>query len=129
MKRGIVRSLGIGLLTVLIDLIAQACAIETLCPQHRAWERVHEGRSDLVLDDGDRVARPTDAIFTCETPHVTGPIVWHTDLGCYCAPATATAETVAVLVGGRCVLDKAHPTPADSTGACRHAHCADFNTP
>ena len=78
----------------------------------------------VVLDSGEGVARPGDAIFVCETAHRIGPILWHEDLGCYCAPATISPSTLSKTVNGSCAVDKPFPLRDDQWGACRFARCS-----
>src|SRR5947207_15685263 len=103
--------------------LLQLVFIVSFCPPHNAWERIRRGESDIVVDPGERIARPGEAIFSCERPHATGPIVWHFDLDCYCAPASVSPQDVATRIGGTCVADKLHPTSADNWGACRYSRC------
>jgi hypothetical protein len=105
-------------------LVAQAAHTMILCGPHRAWTRVRAGGSPMVLDRSERIARPGDAIFACETVHRTGPIVWHIDLDCYCAPASMSAEAVGEAFAGSCTVDKLTPTPSDDAGACRYGRCS-----
>jgi hypothetical protein len=118
---GAVRAAAIA---VLIWLAAQAGHTMFLCAPHHAWARVHGGQSIVVLDRSERIARPGDAIFVCETVHRTGPIVWHMDLECDCAPATMTAEAAGQAFAGSCVVDKLTPQPWDDWGACRYGRCS-----
>ena len=110
--------------TVLIWLAAQAGHTVLLCAGHQAWARVHSGRSTMVLEQSERIAGSTDAIFVCETVHRTGPIVWHMDLECDCAPATVSAAQVGRVLAASCVVDKPRPQPWDDWGACRYGRCS-----
>jgi hypothetical protein len=101
----------------------QVVAVVWLCRPHHVWQRRQAGDMGVVLDGGERIARPGDAIFVCEAPHRSGPIVWHLDVDCFCAPEGLTADQVGQQLGGSCALDKIRPTPADATGACRFARC------
>jgi hypothetical protein len=109
---------------VTLWIVAQAGHTMFLCPGHQAWTRAQSDRSAVVLERSVRVARPGDAIFTCETTHRTGPIIWHQDLGCYCAPAALSAEDVGQLIAGSCAVDKPNPQPTDDWGACRNGRCS-----
>lgn len=124
MTNSVYRSIAIGALTLGVWAAGQILWIVAFCPSHQAWTRAQHEDNVVVLDRGERVARPGDAIFVCETPHSTGPILWHEDLGCYCAPAATTAEQLSRIVNGSCTLDKASPTRADQWGACRFARCS-----
>jgi hypothetical protein len=109
---------------VMLWLIAQAGHTMWLCAAHNAWVRVHADPSTVVLAQGVSIARPGDAIFVCETPHRSGPITWHLDLDCYCAPEASSADQVGQTLGGTCTVDKLHPTSADDAGACRYGRCS-----
>ena len=124
MTRSIARSLAIAALTLVAWGLGQIIYIVAICPAHRAWVRVERGESTVVLDSGEGVARPGDAIFVCETPHHVGPILWHEDLGCFCAPATISPATLAQSVNGSCMIDKLRPARTDQSGACRFARCS-----
>jgi hypothetical protein len=102
---------------------AQAAYTAFMCPPHLAWTRAHSGQSGVVLERSERVARPGDAIFLCEAPHRSGPVLWHMDLNCYCAPASLSAADVGQKLGGTCSVDKPHPLRSDAAGACRYARC------
>lgn len=119
-----IRSVVVGIATIAAWAIAQLIYTVALCPPHRAWERVRSGRSAVVVGVSERVARPGESIFVCETVHSTGPIEWHRDLNCYCAPADAGAAAVSSAVEGNCTLDKAIPSRADLWGACQRASCS-----
>jgi hypothetical protein len=95
----------------------------TLCSQHRRWVRVSERHDPVIRDTGHAFARSGDAIYACTTPHALGPITWHQDLDCYCAPETMSAEAVGRLLGGLCSVDQPAPSRTANTGACRQAHC------
>jgi hypothetical protein len=124
MKRAIGRSIRVGLLAIGVWTLGQIIYIVVLCPPHHAWRRVQSGESEIVVDRGEGVARAGDAIFVCEMPHTTGPITWHLDLDCYCAPATITTARLFMDVGGTCAVDKPVPTREDAWGACRYARCS-----
>jgi hypothetical protein len=123
-RRAVGRSIGIALATLAAWALAQVVYIVGLCPPHHAWQRIQSGESDVVLDGGERVAGPGDAIFVCETPHTTGPIQWHIDIGCYCAPASVSADRLSAYLGGTCTVNKPLPTREDVWGACRYARCS-----
>ena len=118
------RSIVIGALTLSTWGAGQILYIVAFCPPHRVWTHVQRGDSVVVLDHGETVARPGDAIFVCETPHGTGPILWHQDLSCYCAPASITAEQLSRTLTGSCTIDKRSPARDDDYGACRFARCS-----
>jgi hypothetical protein len=124
MTRAIVRSLAIAGLTLLVWGLGQITYIVAICPAHRAWIRARTTDSSVVLDSGEGVARVGDAIFVCETPHRLGPILWHEDLSCYCAPATTSPEILSKSLDGTCTVDKLAPTRGDEWGACRFARCS-----
>jgi hypothetical protein len=124
MTRAIVRSIAIAVLTLAVWGLGQIIYIMAICPPHRAWVRAHKDQSSVVLDSGEGVARAGDAIFVCETPHHIGPLLWHEDLSCYCAPVTTTPEILSRSVGGTCTIDKLTPARDDEWGACRFARCS-----
>jgi len=124
MTRGITRSIAIAALTLSLWGVGQITYIVAICPPHRAWVRAQSHQSSVVLDRGEAVARPGDAIFVCETPHHIGPILWHEDLGCFCAPAVMTPATLSKAVNGSCTVDKPFPARDDQWGACRYARCS-----
>jgi hypothetical protein len=124
MNRSVARASVVGLLTLAVCGIGQIVYIVAICPPHRAWVRARHDAQAVVLDSGEGVARPGDAIFVCETPHRLGPIVFHEDLACYCAPASISQHALSDAVLGRCTLDKPNPSRADAWGACRYARCA-----
>jgi hypothetical protein len=124
MSRGIARSITIAALTLSIWGLGQITYIVAICPAHRAWMRARGGIPIVVLDSGEGVARPGDAIFVCETPHRIGPVIAHEDLDCYCAPATITAASLSKTVNGSCTVDKPFPARDDQWGSCRHARCS-----
>lgn len=126
---GIARSLGVAAVTLAFCGVAELLAITVLCPRHRAWSRVHGGRSEVILDSGYRTARPGDAIYACTTPHRLGSVTLHEDLGCYCAPADYGATALGLKLGGQCVVDQAWPAASDDRGRCRHARCDDHIDP
>ena len=124
MTGSVVRSIAIAALTLSTWGLGQIAYIVAICPAHRAWVRAQTEGSPVVLDSGEGVARPGDAIFVCETPHHMGPILWHEDLGCYCAPATISPADLSKTVNGSCAVDKPLPARDDQWGACRHARCS-----
>jgi hypothetical protein len=124
MTGSVIRSMAIAALTLSAWGLGQITYIVAVCPAHRAWVRAQTGESPVVLDSGEGVARPGDAIFVCETPHHIGPILWHEDLGCYCAPVTISPATLSKTVNGSCTVDKLLPTRNDQWGACRYARCS-----
>ena len=124
MTGSVIRSIAIAALTLSAWGLGQITYIVAICPAHRAWVRARTGGSPVVLDSGEGVARPGDAIFVCETPHHIGPILWHEDLGCYCAPATISPVNLSKTVNGSCTVDKLLPTRDDQWGACRYARCS-----
>jgi hypothetical protein len=83
----------------------------------------------VIRDTGYVFARQGDAIFACTTPHSLGPITWHQDLDCYCAPATMSAAAVGQRLGGECRVDQLTPSRTATTGACRQAHCFEHIDP
>lgn len=121
---GVARSVAIALATLSIWGLGQIAYIVAICPAHRAWLRAQDNTSTVVLDSGEGVARPGDAIFVCETPHHIGPVLWHEDLGCYCAPATISLASLSKTVNGSCKVDKPFPARDDQWGACRYARCS-----
>jgi hypothetical protein len=121
--RSVIRSIAIAALTLSAWGLGQITYIVAICPAHRAWVRAQTGGSPVVLDSGEGVARPGDAIFVCETPHHIGPILWHEDLGCYCAPAIDPVN-LSKTVNGSCTVDKLTPARDDQWGACRYARCS-----
>jgi len=124
MTPGIARSIAVAALTLSVWGLGQITYIVAICPAHRAWVRAQSDQSTVVLDRGEGVARPGDAIFVCETPHHIGPLLWHEDLGCFCAPRTTSLETLAKAVNGSCAVDKPFPARDDQWGACRYARCS-----
>jgi hypothetical protein len=121
---GVIRSIAIAALTLSAWGLGQITYIVAVCPAHRAWVRAQTSGSPVVLDSGESVARPGDAIFVCETPHRFGPIFWHEDLDCYCAPATISPANLSKTVNGSCTVDKLLPARDDQWGACRYARCS-----
>jgi hypothetical protein len=126
MKAALFRSFLAAGAALLLWAAAQFGAIAFICPDGRAWRRVHSGASTLVMDRGEQIARPGDGIFTCDTPHAVGPFMMHRDLACYCAPRQTSAADVSDLVGGSCTVDTLEPTPDDATSACRYGRCSNF---
>jgi len=122
--RAIARSIAVALITLATWGLGQIIYIVAICPPHRAWLRAQANTSTVVLDSGEGVARPGDAIFVCETAHHIGPLLWHEDLGCFCAPASISTEQLSSAVNGSCVVDKPLPARDDEWGACRHARCS-----
>jgi hypothetical protein len=129
MKAALLRSTLAAGVSLLLWAAAQFGAVALICPDGRAWRRVHSGASTLVLDRGEQVARPGDGIFTCDTPHPIGPFVIHRDLACYCAPRDTSAAQMSELVGGSCAVDTLQPTPDDARSACRHGRCSSVVDP
>jgi len=125
MMRAILRSFGIGALTLIAGGAGLLIYVAALCPPHRVWQQVHDGRTSVVLDSGYRYATGAEGIFVCTVPHAIGSIVLHEDLGCYCAPAGVTAEALGRSLNGACTVDRLRALRTDETGACRHAHCVD----
>jgi hypothetical protein len=123
MRYAIARSVGTGVLALAVWGLARLTYALLLCPQHHAWVRAQAGGSSAIVDRGERIARPGDAILVCETWHRIGPIAVHRDLDCYCAPQTLTADTAGALVAGSCFVDKPNPTFSDDWGLCRYGRC------
>jgi len=123
--RAILRSFGIGALTLMACVAGLVIYVAALCQPHRVWQRVHDGRTSVVLDSGYRYATGNEAIFVCAVPHAIGSIVVHEDLSCYCAPADVSAEALGRSLNGDCTVDHLRALRTDETGACRHAHCVD----
>jgi hypothetical protein len=121
----ILRSFAIGALTLIAGVAGLVIYVAALCQPHRVWQRVHDGRTSVVLDSGYRYATGTETIFVCAVPHAIGSIVVHEDLGCYCAPASVSAEALGRSLNGDCTVDRLRAQRTDETGACRHAHCID----
>lgn len=124
MSREILRSVAVAASTLLLIGTGHLLWDLTLCSQHRRWVRVYAQHEPIVRDTGFAFARPGDAIYACTTPHALGPITWHQDLDCYCAPNTMSAEEVGRLLGGVCSVDQLTPSRTTNTGACRQAHCS-----
>jgi hypothetical protein len=129
MRHAVARSLAVALSTLLVIGAAHLLYDIALCARHRTWERARDRRSPVIRDSGFAFARPGDAIYACVTPHGIGPITWHRDLDCYCAPATVGTEGVSRLLGGQCIVDQPAPSRSDASGACRHAHCSEHLDP
>ena len=129
MSRALVRALLAALVALAVRGAFQLAYATYFCPPRRVLEAVRKGQTDVVAERGERVARIGDAIFTCETEHLAGPIVLHHDLDCYCAPVTMTAEQVAEAVHGSCKIDHLAPLRTDPTGSCRFARCNHYVTP
>jgi hypothetical protein len=123
MTRALARSIAVAAATLLMIGVAHLLHDVALCSRHRAWQRVHDERSPMIRDSGYAFARPGDAIYACVTPHSLGPITWHQDLDCYCAPAAVGAERLSRVLGGQCIVDQPAPARTDASGACRHGHC------
>jgi hypothetical protein len=121
--RAVTCSIVIAVITLAIWGLGQITYIVAICPPHRAWVRAQADAATVVLDSGEGVARPGDAIFVCETPHHVGPLLWHEDLGCFCAPAAVSPAQLSQAVNGSCVVDKPFPARDDAWGSCRHARC------
>jgi len=118
-----------GTAALLLWAAADLAVITFRCPEGQAWARVRAGASTVVMDRGEQVARPGDAIFTCETPHPIGPFVIHRDLDCYCAPGETSAAQVSEIVGGICAVDTLHPATDGTSSACHYARCSSFVDP
>jgi hypothetical protein len=99
------------------------------CRPHHAFEAAVDGHPTVVLDRGERIARTGDALFTCTTTHLIGPMVLHQDLDCYCAPRHMPPLQVAQILGGTCELDHLSPTRSDESGSCRFARCNAYVGP
>jgi hypothetical protein len=112
--------------SLLLWAAAELAAVTFMCPDGLAWVRVRSGASTVVMDRGEQIARPGDAIFTCETPHAVGPFLLHHDLGCYCASRETSAAQVSEIVGGLCAVDTLQPAPDDAGSACHYGHCSSF---
>ena len=128
MTAAILRAAGVSLLVAVLCHGVAFTDFAAFCERRLAWQRVTSGQSTVILYTGFGVARPGDAIFACETSHCfDGLFACHEDLDCVCAPATLGADQVAALIGhaGRCVADKAAPSPFDDQGACVHARCGE----
>ena len=123
MTRAVLRSMGVGVVTVAFLGGVDYVHFAAYCERHLAWNRVQANPSAVVRDDGFGAARPGDSIYTCSTVHCFGPVGCHDDLGCYCAPAALGAAALGQIVGGTCTVDKATPLLSDAFGACRHARC------
>ena len=123
MRFAMARSIRIAVLTLVVWGLARLTYAFLLCPQHHAWVRAQAGGLAAIVDRGERVAPPGDAILVCETWHRIGPVAVHRDLDCYCAPQTLTADAAGAQVAGSCFVDKANPTVSDDWGLCRHDRC------
>jgi len=123
------RSAIAGAASLLLWAAAEFAAITFICPEGEAWARVRSGASTVVMDRGEQIARPGDAIFTCETPHTIGPFVMHRDLACYCAPRDTSPAQVSEILGGLCTLDTLQPAPDDAGGACQYGRCSTLVDP
>ena len=91
MRYAIARSIRTAVLTIVVWGLARLTYTLLLCPPHQASVRVRASKSAVIVERGERVARPGDALLVCETWHRIGPFNLHTDLDCYCAPQTLTA--------------------------------------
>lgn len=123
MNRAVLRSVAVAASTLLLIAAGHLVYDLTLCSQHRRWGRVYERHEPIIRDTGYAFARPGDAIYACATPHALGPITWHQDLDCYCAPETMGAAAVSRRLGGQCTVDQLTPSRTTNTGGCRQAHC------
>ena len=122
--RAIVRSIVTAAATALLLMSANWIEFTTLCPQHRAWIRRQADRSAAIRPEGYMVARPGDVIYACTVQHCfAGSFDCHTDLACYCAPATVGSGTLSGMIGGSCSVDQPHPSREDDQGGCRHSRC------
>jgi hypothetical protein len=129
MRRAVLRSLGVALVVLAVHQTVTLGDFLAFCAHHRAWRRIVDKQSTVVLDAGTGVARAGDAIYTCAIRHCFGLLICHDDLLCICAPATLGASQVATLSGGACVVDKAYPSRYDRAGACQRARCDDHIGP
>ena len=128
MKPAVLRAVAVSVVVAALCHTLAFADFATFCQRRLAWQRVTSGGSAVILDSGFGVARPGDAIFTCESSHCfDGLVACHQDLDCVCAPATLSAGQVGALMAraGRCVVDQAAPSTADDFGACRHARCGE----
>jgi hypothetical protein len=125
----VLRSIAVAVSTLLLIGAARVLHDVTLCPHYRRWMRVHAQDDRVIRDTGYVFARRGDAIYACTTPHTLGPITWHQDLDCYCAPATMSAEAVGQRLGGECRVDQLAPSRTATAGACRQAHCFEHLDP
>ena len=123
MSAALGRSILAALLAITLWAGAQLTYSIFFCRPHAAFAAASDGRRDVVLDRGERVARWGDAVYTCTTTHHIGPVRLHDDLDCYCAPQTTSAARLGEVVGGYCEIDHLLPTRADDFGACRFARC------
>jgi hypothetical protein len=123
MRYAIGRSIRAAALTLVVWGLARLTYNLWLCPRHQAWGRAQAGERSPIVERGDRVAPPGDAILVCETWHYIGPFSVHRDLDCYCAPQTLTADAAGALVTGSCFVDKSYPTSSDDWGLCRYDRC------
>lgn len=125
MTPAIVRAVVIAAVTAGVYHGAAFTEFVAFCEGHQAWRRVTSGRSTVIRDTGFGVARPGDAIFSCETSHCFDGLACHEDLECICAPASIGAAEIGAMLSGRCAVDQAVPSIRDEQGACRHARCGD----
>jgi hypothetical protein len=125
MTTAIGRSIAAAACTLLVIGAAHLAHDAAFCARHDTWARVQAHPSEAIRDSGYSVAREGDALYACVTPHTLGPITWHQDLDCYCAPAALGADEVGRLLGGRCTLDEAAPSRTDEAGACQRARCGE----
>ena len=119
MRYALARSVRAAVLTIVVWVLATFL----LCSRHQKWVRAQADGASAIVERGERVAPPGDAILVCETWHRVGPFAVHRDLDCYCAPQTLTADAAGTEVSGSCVADKPDPTLSDDWGLCRHARC------
>jgi hypothetical protein len=127
MIRGIARSLAAAALVIVVLFAARAVDFVAFCEKHHVWTRREAGRPGPILSESRVIARPGEAIFACTSQHCFAATpACHVDLGCYCAPATLAADSVArFLDHGNCTLDQPFPSKNDISGACQHAACDD----
>ena len=123
MRHAIARSVRSGALTLVVWGLARLTYAILLCPSHQAWVRARASESTAIVERGERVAPPGDAILVCETWHRIGPVNLHRDLDCVCAPETLTADAAGAQMAGSCFVDKTSPTFSDDWGRCRHDRC------
>jgi len=119
MSHAVARAVGTGILTIVVWVLATFL----LCSRHQKWVRAQADGASAIVERGERVAPPGDAILVCETWHHVGPFAVHRDLDCYCAPRTLTADAAGSEVSGSCYVDKPDPSFADDWGRCRYGRC------
>jgi hypothetical protein len=125
MTRAIRRSILIAAATLVVGFAGDIVYVVFFCPPHRAWQRVHDGRTNIVLDRGYRFATAGESTYVCTVPHAIGPVLVHQDLDCVCAPEGFGTAALGRVLNGTCVDDQRRPLRSENVGACRHAHCVD----